>query len=239
MGATHLPESLPEYLPETGRILETFADEITSLGGSVPDAYDDGQRLFARGVLPVHGDVHPGDSVQAGVAIRASGPDILVHPYTFRQICTNGAIAAHALQTRRLERIASAGVFIATYDVAVALTDLCLAVRASAAPEAFDTSLQEMRSASEVEADLALQLLPALAHMPQRVIALVLPQILQRFAAGEDRSAFGLLNAVTSAARDTRDPEMRWRLEELGGTLPARLAPKPLLSPRASLLVEV
>jgi len=35
------------------------------------------------------------------------------------------------------------------------------------------------------------------------------------------------MNAVTSVARDTRDPELRWRLEELGGGIPAMLVPDP------------
>jgi hypothetical protein len=37
------------------------------------------------------------------------------------------------------------------------------------------------------------------------------------------------MNAVTSVARDTRDPELRWRLEELGGGVPIAVRPR---SPR-------
>jgi hypothetical protein len=233
MGTMHQPE----YLPATRDIYETFADEVMSLGGSVPDVYDDGHRLFARAVLPAHTEVHPGDAIRAGVAVRATGADILVHPYTFRQICSNGAIAAHALETRRLERMLSTEVFVAAYDVEVGLTDLRLAVRACAAREAFDASAQAMRSASEVQADIALHLLPLLARMPERMSARVLPAIFQRFAGGGDRSAFGLMNAVTSVARDTRDPETRWQLEELGGTMPARLGPAPRIMPPVRELV--
>jgi hypothetical protein len=35
------------------------------------------------------------------------------------------------------------------------------------------------------------------------------------------------MNAVTSTARDTRDPEVRWRLEELGAQVPALLDRTP------------
>jgi len=223
MGTTHLPE----YLPTTQDIRETFADEVASLGGGIPDVYNDGQRLFARAVLPADTEVRPGDHIRAGVAVRASGTELLVHPYTFRQICSNGAIATHALHGRRLERIQSSGIFDATYDEDVALMDLRLAVRACAAKDAFDTAAQEMRSAAEVEADFALQVLPALAAMPERLAARLVPQIFHRFTTGGDRSAFGLLNAVTSVARDTRHPEMRWRLETVGGTIPSRLGPQP------------
>jgi hypothetical protein len=51
----------------------------------------------------------------------------------------------------------------------------------------------------------------------------MMAMILGRFTSGADRSRFGLMNAVTSVARDTHDPELRWRLEELGGGIPAAL----------------
>jgi hypothetical protein len=52
-----------------------------------------------------------------------------------------------------------------------------------------------------------------------------MPSILERFVEGRDTSRFGLMNAITSVARDTRDPEVRWRLEEMGGGIPAALSP--------------
>jgi hypothetical protein len=42
------------------------------------------------------------------------------------------------------------------------------------------------------------------------------------------------MNAVTSVARDTRDPETRWRLEELGGAIAARLPRAPKAAPAAA-----
>ena len=48
-----------------------------------------------------------------------------------------------------------------------------------------------------------------------------------QFMREKDRSPIGLMNAVTSLARDTRDPDLRWRLEEFGGGVLARLAPAP------------
>jgi hypothetical protein len=42
-----------------------------------------------------------------------------------------------------------------------------------------------------------------------------------------EKSRFGLMNAVTSVARDRPVPEERWRLEELGGGIAARILPKP------------
>ena len=228
----------PTYLPSTSDISKVFADEIISLGGAVPDVYDDGERLFARGVLPADAEVRPGDHIRGGVALRVAGPQIQVHPYTFRQVCSNGAIAAQALESRRLERIEAVEVAGPTHEIGVMLTDLRLAVRACAAPEAFAVTTRQMRSATEVEADMALNLLPLLARMRGGMAQRWLSQILQRFSADDDRSVFGLMNAVTSVARDVRDQNARWHLEELGGSIPA-LVPKPRVTRPESVLVGV
>ena len=108
MDATHTPGTPDphEYLPTTRAVRAAFEGEIAALGGVVRDAYDDGARLFLRAVLPPTDEVRPGDAVQGGVAVRAAGPEILVHPYTFRQVCTNGAIHAQALETRQVARVA-------------------------------------------------------------------------------------------------------------------------------------
>jgi hypothetical protein len=45
-------------------------------------------------------------------------------------------------------------------------------------------------------------------------------EVLHRFAKEGDDSRFGLMNAITSVARNTRDPEARWHLEKLGGMIP-------------------
>ena len=226
-----------QYFPTTGDIRAVFVEEIASLGGTVPDVYDDEERLFARAVLPVDADILPGDRVRGGVAVRVTGPELLVHPYTFRQVCSNGAIAAQAIDTRRLERMESTGVLVPTYEASVTLTDFRLAVQACAAREAFTTVTNEMRSATQIEADMALHLMPILARMPGNMAAEWVPQIFHRFTVATDRSVFGLMNAVTSVARDTRDPEARWRLEDLGGSIPARLAVRPKIAPTAAMVV--
>ena len=93
--------------------------------------------------------------------------------------------------------------------------------------QTFETIAHEMLSASEIDADFALNLLPMLARLPAGVMGQWVPHIFQRFTDDGDRSAFGLMNAVTSVARDVRDPEVRWRLEALGGGVPARLVVAP------------
>jgi hypothetical protein len=228
----------PTYLPTPADIRQAFGEEVESLGGKVTHAYEDGERFFARAVLSNDAEIRPGDRVRGGVAVRASGASLEVFPYTFRQVCSNGAIAAQALEGRRLERVEGMEIAVPSYDVTVVSTDLRLAVRACAAPEAFETTTRQMRAATETEADITLNLLPFLAQLPGGMAQHWLPRILHHFTRDGDRSAFGMMNAVTSVARDVRDEETRWRLEELGGSIPARLVPTPKVAPPAAELLH-
>jgi hypothetical protein len=108
------------------------------------------------------------------------------------------------------------------------LETLAEAIRECGSEAAFQAAGDQMRSAVEVEADLVLNMLPMLARMPREWSMQFLADISNRFTAESDRSLFGLVNAVTSVARDTEDPEARWHLEELGGGL---LVPGELSQP--------
>ena len=212
-----------ELLP-TQDIGEIFADEVTRLGGRVSDAFDDGARLFTRAILPSVQEVQPADRVNGGVALMAMGEEIRVHPYIFRQICTNGAIMAQAIQTRAVAMPAWPS------EVVTATEELRQAIRACAAPAAFATGAAAMRSAVDQDVNLMLNLMPALARMSEQMRGQLLHPILERYLA-ERPSAFALMNAVTSVARDTRDPETRWRLEELGGGIASLAARGPGRTP--------
>ena len=38
---------------------------------------------------------------------------------------------------------------------------------------------------------------------------------------GNDPTYYGVMNAVTAVARETTDPETKWRVEQFGGSIPA------------------
>jgi hypothetical protein len=202
----------------TSHIHTLFADEVQSAGGTVSDTFDDGRRLYARSILPPVAEVRPGDRVQGGVAIKACEGQVWVHPYVFRQVCRNGAIAAHAVETRHLADLGSLPADEA--DEAVRQ-----AVQACCAPEAFVTSTGEIRAAVGSDIDVVLTMLPFLSRLNRPGQTSIVQEIMGRFFREGDRSRFGLMNAVTSVARDTRDPELRWRLEEFGGGIAALRTP--------------
>ena len=162
-------------------------------------------------------EVKSGDRVQGGVA-PGTREEIRVHPYVFRQVCANGAIIAHATESRYL---AAAEFQLDSVEAFVAA--LREAVQACCGADAFERAADEMSSSIQSDFDPALTLMPMLSRLPPKIAAEVLPAILGRFFEGGDMSRFGFMNAVTSVARDTRDPETRWDLEEIGGGIPAKL----------------
>jgi hypothetical protein len=202
----------------TADIKALFAEEISAAGGAVSDTYDDGVRLFTRSLLPKVREVRKADGVQGGVALRAGEREVWVHPYVFRLVCRNGAIMAQAIQSRQVE----ISEFTSPEEAA---EDVRRAVRACCAEEAFSLAAEQMRSAREVQVDAALNLLPLVSRMPSGAGGRFVRDIMDRFFREGDPSRFGLMNAVTSVARDTADPEVRWRLEELGGGIAAGLTP--------------
>jgi hypothetical protein len=212
------------YLPAAPEVREAFEQEVVSLGGVVTGVVAEGDLLFARAVLPRSEPVRVDDNVHGGVAVRTHDTEILVHPYTYRVVCANGAIAAYTTASRVVERVDLAAPTVAIEAV---LEDLRAAVRECAVPAMLDATVSRMREATQREADVMLQLMPVLPHMPPGIRASVLRTIVRRFEAEGDRSMFGLMNALTSVARDTADPETRWRLEDLGGGMLARLPERP------------
>jgi hypothetical protein len=178
--------------------------------------------------------------MKAGVALRSSGPAIQVHPYTFRLVCTNGAIMEHAFQSRSITRVEveSPIVSAGSYESATVLAAVGEAVRECAKPEAFTDAIRDMRSAAETGLDNSVALWTFFERISSIVGRQAAMRLLEHFNAtpDPDRSAFGLLNAVTSVARETPDPETRWRLEALGGGMPAWLVRAPKMAPSAEMV---
>ena len=86
---------------------------------------------------------------------------------------------------------------------------------------------EKMKRARGLFPDPRLTLMPHLSRLPADQASEILEVIHKRFTAGADESRYGLINAVTSLARDTRNPELRWSLESIGGELMVTSTPAP------------
>jgi hypothetical protein len=168
-------------------------------------------------VLPDEREVQHRDRVRGGVALRATEDDVWVHPYVFRQICSNGAIIARATQTRHIERSEFVSYDDAQAELAGAVRE---AIQDCCSPEAFQNAADAMRSSVHAQIDMALNLATMFSRLPEEIRSRFFTQILDQFLKSSSHSRFDLMNTVTATARNLTDPEARWRLEELGGAIP-------------------
>jgi len=198
-----------------------FSEEVTVAGGTVAESFDNGRVLIARSILPRVAEVQPNDRLHGGVAIRVQLPRISVHPYVLRQVCANGVIIPVSARSRQIEIVDE----MVPVHVESALRQ---AVRTCCAEGTFEESMRHIRTSLDLRADLDLGLLRLLHRASAPDSEALREAILQQMSAEPDRSGFALMNAVTAVARETRDPELRWRLELLGGTVPALLEPSGL-----------
>jgi hypothetical protein len=217
--------------PGAHELSVAFREEVSAVGGRVLDVQVVAELVYARAIVPtLAGDVAKLDHVNGGVAMRTVGADVLVHPFVYRRVCRNGQIQAHSTTTMRISRTVEGAFGVNQRWV---LEQVSRAVRAAVSPAEFHASLMELRSAREraselAEADLALHVLEHLRHLRAIDRAFVERRLRSAFLQlgrdGRSRahvSSYDLLNAITALARDTSDPETRWRLEELGGAIGA------------------
>jgi hypothetical protein len=200
----------------TSELATIFGEEIAAQGGNLTDTFDDGARLFIRAVLPEEQEVRHRDRVQGGVALRAAEAAVWIHPYVFRRVCSNGAIIARATQTRQIEW--SDFSYAAESELAAAVRE---AIQDCCAAKVFDNAAGAMRSSVHGPVDTALNMVISMSsRLPESLKAQLLDMLSHEFFRRSDHSRFALMNVVTAVARDAADPEVRWRLEELGGAIP-------------------
>ena len=118
-------------------------------------------------------------------------------------------------------------IFASNDEIDGTIDDLREAIGQCSSSDAFQTAVDEMSTATRTEVDNVLELLPMFTQVFGSRATEMFGLILNQFAGEGDQTRLGLMNAVTAIARDEPDPETRWRLEELGGGVPAFVLPNP------------
>jgi hypothetical protein len=197
-------------------IQQSFAAFAEANGTTVDLALADDAMMIARCVLPTPFEVRPGDTMKGGVAVRGTLEEVEVRPYLFRLVCTNGAIMMKS----------AAGSTVAT----AVCTESWLqdALAAAGSREAIEASVSQVRTFANSTFDRAFMFATFMRRM-RGIDQGTLLEIVRRMT-GEGSTGYALMNAITSVARDTPDPQTRWRLEAAGGAIPALLLSGP--SPR-------
>ncbi|MEM7453926.1 MAG: hypothetical protein AAF456_06170 [Planctomycetota bacterium] len=191
-----------------------FSGRIEALGGKILSSHTGDACLYARSTMPLAENLQAGDRVNGGVAIRMLDHEVQVSPFVFRQICRNGAIMSREL--------GSCEISVDPLDPGKTQEEVLEAIDACVRPEVFENNVSNIRGTigRPVDAGLALMVLEnrwQLGDLTRR--------IWHRLVRDRDRSKFGLMNAITSIARDEKDPEVKWKLELLGGRIPTMPLP--------------
>jgi hypothetical protein len=135
-----------------------------------------------------------------------------------RQVCVNGAVMPIVHGMTRFERIATEEIVSSSTFAGGVAHEVREAIRSCATASRLSNAADQMRAMTHMDASVSIAMLMQLIDaggLPEHVLLAVL----ERHSPSEDASAFGVVNAVTSVARDTQDPAMRWELESIGGKL--------------------
>jgi hypothetical protein len=237
----------PPYTPSAPACLKAIRDELVDRGGEMLELHRSGDDLFARVMVPLHDEeLQRDDLVQGGVAVAVRDAEIRVFPYLLRRICGNGQIFSQSLEGVRLRRLPAT----ARDREAIADLDrrLRAALLRCVSPVAFRQSASQMKRTLNTAIPLALTDLVApgprcrqplhlrveagavqwrvrletvLRGQRPHVEEALRESIRRQFDLEGEPSLLGLMSAVAATARDLADPELRWRLEQLAGELPA------------------
>ena len=213
------------YAPSCDQINNLFQEVALSRGGILQNQYITENILIARAhsLEGLADEVTPGDRMDGGIAIRVSGPQISVHSFTMREVCDNGAIAATTHLNKRMLRVNDEE-FNAGSKL-MCLSELREMLIVCSSREAFSQNIRQMRKMSNTQIDTAINISSLLQDVLKDFGDELIESVLKEFFSQEDMSLYGVMNAITAVARETKDPQEKWDLEELGGGIGAKLLP--------------
>lgn len=224
-------------------ILDLFAEDINERSGKILETFRHNERAFSRALLPSRMEVKAKDQLQAGVALKATPVSLAIHPFVFRQVCSNGCIYGKSIQSRKLNQVGHSYCLEMNGKVNEVVTELdvdwwfkdsvagcCRAEVFANTSNTFSLALHHpLTGPGSVEkalmGSLNLEKFPGAKEYHAK--------IMKEYLAQDEPVLFHLINAVTAVARDLRDPEKKWKLECFAGDL-AWLLPKQLNAPIAT-----
>lgn len=168
----------------------------------------------------VSSNISPGDDVIGGFALTATNETATVYPFTLRLLCTNGAIRIHteesiAIQAEDQEQVTALYMrFLEAMQPAKAAIyagEDALALEKSQQYDKYSALFSHLMDIAENSLS-AWKAFGNNGSGRQR-------RMLSRVRNTENQSAFDLINSITAAGRNEKDPVQKWALEQLGGTL--------------------
>lgn len=209
-------------------VIPTFQKYGDSLVFQTAAMTDD--RLTVRALLPsVSREVAVGDVVQAGVEIRNSETGagaLTVAPFVWRLVCLNGMVASdRSLRAYHVGRKSEDEAYAIFRDDTLAADDVAFFLKVRDAIEAaldetlFDQIVATLRESTVTEPVanpvLATERLADRFSLTDQERG----SVLMHLASGGDLSQWGVVNALTAAAKDADTFDRQREIEEAGGSL--------------------
>jgi len=163
------------------------------------------------------------DLVSGGLIIRNSevgASSLRVEPFILRQVCSNGLIATQTLRKVHLGRQMDEGA-IDWSDETKELEDRALwakvrdVIRATFDKQIFESWVEKLRESTEIVIEKPIKAVNNIA----RLIGLSEEKKNQLLMHFSEHTKYGLINAVTTLAREVESIDEQIRLEEFGGRL--------------------
>jgi hypothetical protein len=135
---------------------------------------------------------------------------VSIKPFVLRLVCENGAIMADSGDALEID-LRSSEEPEREFKEAFAVC---------ASEQVFLANSDLMHRSIGRQQDFALTYLAVSESLRGFGLDRRVDRILDELLYEGDYTVFGLMNAVTAVARDTLNPEEKWRMEELGGGVP-------------------
>ena len=202
-----------------------FKQATADFGGIIGrDEEQRGVRFLASTFQGIERAITRGDAIQGGLALKVSSEEAQLSSFTFRLVCSNGMISTLADEEEDFSRYRETEFEETLYRKYAELSST-----ASEVAELYRQSQQQpadarlwqyvLHSLGQLQADRRWMdhLMLALMEERRRRLSGQTPE--RSTGLNTDINRFELINAVTAVARDTPEPELRWKMEELGGKL--------------------
>lgn len=199
---------------QANQVLSWFEEATSKRGDRLLSSISSGEIAYAKSAGGAIAEARGGDQFSGGVAMRVKGDRATLKPYLFHLGCSQGVI---------LSSLGEAATVALSENDPIPTLDRLLEDCSS--PETFENNMEMLRQCA-VRHDLTLVAVSMLSEMNVRMSHLVAP-VLDAFERAGDETVYGLMHAMTAAASAQEDLDDQWRLEEMGGMVPA-LDPDPL-----------
>lgn len=217
---------------ENRDVLMIALDAFTKNQATVLRADISDRNLFIKVVThKMQGEIKVGDIIQGGLMIRNSevgASRLAIQPFLNRLACTNGMIISENIRgtgfsTIHLGQRKKEGMYqfseqTMNLETATIFSKIRDVINQTLSPGWFESTMNAIKTAAQNKVPLAETAISNIVQM-NGLSDTTRDNILKAYLGEPDPSQWGIINAVTSAAKMVTVPEDRIKMEEIGGSL--------------------